>query len=98
MSLCTALLDTVISVLLHPAPSARLAASWFLRCVAMAVPCQCSVLLDRCGERLVALKSSPEAVAGYGAAVAALVASAQHCSLGIPHTKGQVGSGGQSVT
>ncbi|KAF3700710.1 HEAT repeat-containing protein 5A [Channa argus] len=86
----TALLDTVISVLLHPASSARLAAAWCLRCVAMAMPSQCSLLLDRCADRLVALKSSPEAVAGYGAAVAALVAAVQHCPLGIPHTKGQV--------
>ncbi|XP_039994056.1 HEAT repeat-containing protein 5A isoform X3 [Xiphias gladius] len=86
----TALLDTVISVLLHPSSSARLAAAWCLRCVAMAMPSQCSSLLDRCAERLVALKSSPEAVAGYGAAVATLVASVQHCPLGIPHTKGKV--------
>ncbi|XP_069008944.1 HEAT repeat-containing protein 5A isoform X2 [Embiotoca jacksoni] len=86
----TALLDTVISVLLHPVASARLAAAWCLRCVVMAMPSQCSPLLDRCAERLVALKSSPEAVAGYGAAVAALVAAVQRCPLGIPHTKGKV--------
>ncbi|KAI4796125.1 hypothetical protein KUCAC02_029437, partial [Chaenocephalus aceratus] len=86
----TALLDTVISVLLHPAPSASLAAAWCLRCVATAMPSQCSLLLDRCTERLAALKSSPEAVAGYGAAVAALVAAVQHCPLGIPHTKGMM--------
>ncbi|XP_071397009.1 HEAT repeat-containing protein 5A-like, partial [Centroberyx affinis] len=86
----TALLDTVISVLLHPVSSARLAAAWCLRCVAVAMPSQGSLLLDRCAERLVALKSSPEAVAGYGAAVAALVAAVQHCPLGIPHSKGTV--------
>ncbi|XP_076604038.1 HEAT repeat-containing protein 5A isoform X2 [Chaetodon auriga] len=86
----TALLDTVISVLLHPVASACLAAAWCLRCVAVAMPSQGSLLLDRCSERLVALKSSPEAVAGYGAAVAALVAAVQHCPLGIPHTKGMV--------
>ncbi|XP_074548207.1 HEAT repeat-containing protein 5A isoform X2 [Halichoeres trimaculatus] len=86
----TALLDTVISVLLHPAASASLAAAWCLRCVAVAMPSQGSLLLDRCAERLVSLKSSPEAVAGYGAAVAALVSAVQHCPLGIPHTKGMV--------
>lgn len=86
-----ALLDTVISILLHPISSARLAAAFCLRCVSMAMPSQCSPLLDRCVERLVALKSSPEAVAGYGAAVAALVASVQHCPLGIPQTSGRVG-------
>lgn len=84
----TALLDTVISVLLHPAASASLAAAWCLRCIAVAMPSQGSLLLDRCVERLMSLKSSPEAVAGYGAAVAALVAAGQHCPLGIPHTKG----------
>ncbi|XP_059208691.1 LOW QUALITY PROTEIN: HEAT repeat-containing protein 5A [Centropristis striata] len=84
----TALVDTVVSVLLHPAPAASLAAAWCLRCVAVAMPSQCSPLLERCSERLVALKSSPEAVAGYGAAVAALVAAVQHCPLGIPHTTG----------
>nr|XP_046269809.1 HEAT repeat-containing protein 5A isoform X2 [Scatophagus argus] len=86
----TALLDTVISILLHPAASARLAAAWCLRCIAVAMPSQGSLLLDHCAERLVALKSSPEAVAGYGAAVAALVAAVQHCPLGIPHTKGML--------
>lgn len=85
-----ALLDTVISVLLHPATLVRLAAAWCLRCIAMAMPSHCSLLLDRCVESLVALKSSPDAVAGYGAAIAALVAAVQHCPLGIPHTKDKV--------
>ncbi|XP_060939458.1 HEAT repeat-containing protein 5A [Limanda limanda] len=85
----TALLDTVVSVLLHPVSITRLAAAWCLRCVATAMPSQCSTLLDRCSERLMASKSSPEAVLGYGAAVAALVASVQHCPLGIPHSKGK---------
>ncbi|CAN9501938.1 unnamed protein product [Ophioblennius macclurei] len=84
----TALLDTVVSVLLHPLPSARLAAAWCLRCVVTATPSHCSPLLDRCAERLAAMKSSPEAVAGYGAAVAALVSAVQRCPLGIPHTTG----------
>ncbi|CAL8283222.1 unnamed protein product [Lota lota] len=87
---CTALLDTVVSVLLHPVASARLAAAWCLRSVAMAMPSQRCVLLDRCAERLVALKSSPEAVAGYSAAIAALLAGAQHCSLGLPHSKAKL--------
>ncbi|KAM6973609.1 HEAT repeat-containing protein 5A [Aplochiton taeniatus] len=86
----TALLDTVISVLLHPSASARLAAAWCLRCVAMAMPSQGAVLLDRCAERLGALKSSPEAVAGYSGAIAALLGAVQQCPLGIPHTKGKM--------
>ncbi|XP_063039810.1 HEAT repeat-containing protein 5A isoform X2 [Engraulis encrasicolus] len=84
------LLDCVISVLLHPSACARLASAWCLRCVAVAMPGQAATLLDRCGERLTALKSCPEAVAGYSAAVAALLGAVQHCPLGIPHNKGKM--------
>ncbi|CAB1335437.1 unnamed protein product [Coregonus sp. 'balchen'] len=87
------LLNTVFSVLLHPSVSARLAAAWYLRCAAVALPSQGAVLLDRCAERLNALKSCLEAVAGYSAAIAALLGAVQHCSLGIPHTKGRVVTG-----
>lgn len=85
-----ALLDTVFSFLLHPMASVSLAAAWSLRCFAVAVPSQGSLLLDHCCERLMALKSCPEAVVGYGAAVAATVAAVQHCPLGIPRTKSTV--------
>ncbi|XP_051578229.1 HEAT repeat-containing protein 5A-like isoform X2 [Myxocyprinus asiaticus] len=84
------MLDTVISVLLHPNASARLAAAWCLRCVAVAMPAQVAVLLDRCAERLNALKSCPEALAGYSSAIAALLGAVQLCPLGIPHCKGKV--------
>ncbi|KAJ8391412.1 hypothetical protein AAFF_G00090420 [Aldrovandia affinis] len=86
----TGVLDTVTSVLLHPSAAARLSAAWCLRCVAVAMPSQAAVLLDRCTERLTALKSCPEAVSGYSAAIAALLAAVQHCPLGIPHAKGKV--------
>lgn len=86
----TALVDSVVAVLLHPSAAARLAASWCLRCVAVAMPSQNAVLLDRCAERLTALKSSPDAVCGFGSAVAALVAAAQEHSLGLPHSKGKM--------
>ncbi|XP_062863467.1 HEAT repeat-containing protein 5A [Trichomycterus rosablanca] len=85
-----AMLDTVISVLLHPSVSARLAAAWCLRCVALAMPTQLVTLLDRCSERLNALKSCPEAVAGYSAAISALLGAVHQCPLGIPHSKGKV--------
>uniref|UniRef100_A0A672QBU6 HEAT repeat-containing protein 5A n=1 Tax=Sinocyclocheilus grahami TaxID=75366 RepID=A0A672QBU6_SINGR len=84
------MLDTVISVLLHPSASARLAAAWCLRCVAVGMPAQVAVLLDRCAERLNALKSCPEAVEGYSAAIAALLGAVQLCPLGISHSKGKV--------
>ncbi|XP_048708556.1 HEAT repeat-containing protein 5A isoform X4 [Caretta caretta] len=86
----TGVLDAVISVILHPSVSVRLAAAWCLRCIAVALPSYVSPLLDRCIERLSALKSSPEAVTGYSFAVAALLGAVKHCPLGIPHGKGKV--------
>ncbi|KAM9450231.1 HEAT repeat-containing protein 5B [Clarias gariepinus] len=81
------LLETVMSVLLHPSMAARLAAAWCLRCVAVALPNQLTPLLDRCAERITALKSSPEAVSGYSFAIAALLGAVHQCPLGIPHSK-----------
>ncbi|TSW08333.1 HEAT repeat-containing protein 5A [Bagarius yarrelli] len=85
----TGILDTVISMLLHPSLSARLAAAWCLRCIAIALPAQMVPLLDWCSERLNDLRPCPEAVAGYTAAIAALLGAVQHCPLGIPHFKGK---------
>ncbi|TSN95643.1 HEAT repeat-containing protein 5A [Bagarius yarrelli] len=84
------LLETVMSVLLHPSMAARLAAAWCLRCVAVALPNQLTPLLDRCAERINALKSSPEAVSGYSFAMAALLGAVHQCPLGIPHSKGKM--------
>ncbi|XP_068254799.1 HEAT repeat-containing protein 5A isoform X4 [Nyctibius grandis] len=86
----TGVLEAVISVILHPSISVRLTAAWCLRCIAVALPSYMSLLLDRCIERLSALKSSPEAVTGYSFAVAALLGAVKHCTLGIPHGKGKV--------
>ncbi|XP_009957266.1 PREDICTED: HEAT repeat-containing protein 5A-like, partial [Leptosomus discolor] len=85
----TGVLEAVISVILHPSISVRLTAAWCLRCIAIALPSYVSLLLDRCIERLSALKSSPEAVTGYSFAVAALLGAVKHCPLGIPHGKGK---------
>lgn len=83
-------LDTVISVILHPSVSVRLTAAWCLRCIAVALPSYVSPLFDRCVERLSALKSSPEAVTGYSFATAALLGAVRYCPLGISHGKGKV--------
>nr|XP_028577095.1 HEAT repeat-containing protein 5A isoform X1 [Podarcis muralis] len=85
----TGVLDAVVSILIHPSISVQLAAAWCLRCIAVALPCFLSPLLDRCIERLTALKSSPEAVTGYSFAVAALLGAVRMCPLGIPHCKGK---------
>ncbi|XP_063493091.1 HEAT repeat-containing protein 5B-like [Symphalangus syndactylus] len=42
------LLEIVSSVLLHPSMTARLAAAWCLRCVAVALPFQLTPFLDSC--------------------------------------------------
>ncbi|XP_048654665.1 HEAT repeat-containing protein 5A isoform X8 [Marmota marmota marmota] len=84
------LLDSVISVILHPSISVRLAAAWCLHCIAVALPSYLTPLLDRCIERLTVLKSSPEAVTGFSFAVAALLGAVKHCPLGIPHGKGKI--------
>ncbi|XP_015270694.1 PREDICTED: HEAT repeat-containing protein 5A [Gekko japonicus] len=86
----TGVLDAVISIILHPSISVQLAAAWCLRCIAVALPCLLTPLLDRCIERLTALKSSPEAVTGYSFAIAALLGAVRQCPLGIPHCKGKV--------
>lgn len=83
-------LEAVISVIVHPSISVRLTAAWCLRCIAVALPSYVSPLLDRCVERLSALKSSPEAVTGYSFAIAALLGAVKYCPLGIPHGKGKV--------
>lgn len=86
----TGLLDSVLAALLHPRPAASLAAAWCLRCLVVALPSHCCQLMDHCTQQLLAHKSSPVAVAGYGAALAALVAAVQRCPLGVPHSKGMV--------
>ncbi|XP_021259471.1 HEAT repeat-containing protein 5A isoform X3 [Numida meleagris] len=86
----TGVLDAVISFILHPSIAVRLTAAWCLRCIAIALPSYVSLLLNRCIERLSALKSSPEAVTGFSFAIAALLGAVKHCPLGIPHGKGKV--------
>ncbi|KAM4691047.1 HEAT repeat-containing protein 5A [Rhinophrynus dorsalis] len=83
-------LDTVISVALHPSLSARLASAWCLRCLVVSLPALAAPVLDRCAERLTALKSSPEAVSGYSLITAALLGAIRLCPLGVPHCKGKV--------
>ncbi|QQP56837.1 Uncharacterized protein FKW44_001638, partial [Caligus rogercresseyi] len=67
----------------------RLAASWCLRCLTIAVPSILTPTIDKCLEDLEALKTSPEAISGYSSALAALLGSVRHTPLGIPHTRGK---------
>ncbi|XP_033734296.1 HEAT repeat-containing protein 5B-like isoform X1 [Pecten maximus] len=85
----TGIIEPVVSVLIHPCHAARLAASWCLGSISVALPSQLTPLLDRCVERMEKLKSSPEAVSGYSSALAALLGRVYQCPLGIPHGKGK---------
>lgn len=79
-----------MAVLVHPCQAARLAASWCLRCICVAVPSQITPLIDRCVDGIENMRSSPEAIAGYSSALAAVLGSVRLSPLGVPHTKGKV--------
>lgn len=40
-------IETALSVMVHPSQAARLAAAWCVRCVCIALPSQCTPLIDR---------------------------------------------------
>ena len=84
------IMEPVFACLQHPIIGTRLAAAWCLRCVTYSVPSQRTPLIDRCINRLSRLehlKKSPEAISGYALALAALLAGANDCEMGIPFTK-----------
>ncbi|KAH8281039.1 hypothetical protein KR054_007842, partial [Drosophila jambulina] len=83
-------IDATCAVLVHPCAAARLAAAWCLRCACIAVPGQITPLIDRFVEAIEQMRSSPEAIAGYSCALAAILGSVRYSPLGIPHTKGKV--------
>ncbi|XP_035216852.1 HEAT repeat-containing protein 5B-like isoform X2 [Stegodyphus dumicola] len=83
-------LESVVSVLVHSSSAARLAAAWCLRSITSAVPTQLTPLLERCSDRLEVLKSSPEAIAGYSAALASLLGASRNTPLGIPQNRGKM--------
>lgn len=83
-------IDTTCTVLIHPCPAARLAAAWCLRCICVAVPSQITPLIDRFVEAIDLMRSTPEAIAGYSCALAAVLGSVRLSPLGIPHTKGKI--------
>lgn len=83
-------IDVTMSVLIHPCQAARLAAAWCLRCICVAVPSQISPLIDRCVTGIEQYRSSPEAISGYSAALAAVLGGVKLSPLGVPHTKGKV--------
>ncbi|XP_055847565.1 HEAT repeat-containing protein 5B isoform X1 [Episyrphus balteatus] len=83
-------IDATCAVLVHPCAAARLAAAWCLRCFCVAVPSHITPLIDRFVDAIEQMRSSPEAIAGYSCALAAILGSVRFSPLGIPHTKGKV--------
>ncbi|XP_049821749.1 HEAT repeat-containing protein 5B isoform X2 [Aethina tumida] len=84
------LIDVTLSVLTHPCQAARLAAAWCLRCICVAVPSQVSPLIDRCVNGIEQYRTSPEAISGYSAALAAVLGGVKLSPLGVPHMKGKI--------
>ncbi|XP_063239681.1 LOW QUALITY PROTEIN: HEAT repeat-containing protein 5B [Bacillus rossius redtenbacheri] len=84
------LIEATMSVLVHPCQAARLAAAWCLRCICVAVPSQITPLIDRCVEGVENMRTSPEAIAGYSGALAAVLGGVRLSPLGVPHTKGKI--------
>jgi len=40
-------IETALSVMVHPSQAARLSAAWCIQCVCIALPSQCTPLIDR---------------------------------------------------
>ena len=82
--------NAVLSVLIHPAPAAWLSAAWCMRCCALAIPRMLTKLMDICVKKMSSLKSSPDALTGYGHTLAAMIGGLHQCPLGIPYKKAKV--------
>ena len=81
------IVEAIFSTLIHPAPAVWLSAAWSIRCCAIAIPSFLTELIDTCIEKMTKLRSSPEAVTGYGYTLAAVIGGLNKCPLGIPYKK-----------
>ena len=82
--------NAVLSVLIHPAPAAWLSAAWCMRCCALAMPRMLTGFMDACMKKMRTLKSSRDALTGYGHTLAAMIGGLHQCPLGIPYKKATV--------
>ena len=82
--------EAVFSTLIHPSPAVKLSAAWCVRACAIALPSNITNLIDGCLKKINSLKSSPEAVTGYGYTLAAIIGGLHRCPLGIPSGKARV--------
>ncbi|XP_063832708.1 HEAT repeat-containing protein 5B-like [Ostrinia nubilalis] len=84
------MINAIFSVLEHPCAAARLAAARCARCVCVALPSQLTPLLDACCTALDAPRPTPHHIAGYSAALAAILGAVRLSPLGIPHGRGKI--------
>lgn len=84
------LLDGIFSVLTHPCQSTRLSGAWTLRCLCVAIPSMAYKCIERCLQGLDNMKTSPEAISGYSAAISAILGGVRYMPLGIPYATGKV--------
>ena len=82
--------NTVLSVLIHPAPAAWLSAAWCMRCCALAIPRMMTKFIDICMKKMSSLKASSDALTGFGHTLAAMIGGLHQCPLGIPYKKAKV--------
>ncbi|XP_008187609.1 HEAT repeat-containing protein 5B isoform X4 [Acyrthosiphon pisum] len=83
-------IETALSVMVHPSPAVRLSAAWCIRCVCIALPSQCTPLIDRCIENIESSGASPEIILGYSSVLIGILGSVKVSPLGIPHMRGKI--------
>ena len=84
------IIEAVFATLIHPAPAVWLSAAWCIRSCAVALPHNVTYLIKTCMGKMSSLRSSKEAVTGYGYTIAAIIGGLYQCSLGIPFSRAKV--------
>ncbi|XP_050534619.1 HEAT repeat-containing protein 5B isoform X3 [Daktulosphaira vitifoliae] len=83
-------IEIALSVLVHPSQAARLSAAWCIQCLCIALPSQCTLLIDRCIENIESTRATSEIISGYSAVLVSILGSVNVSPLGIPHMKGKI--------
>jgi HEAT repeat-containing protein 5 len=64
--------------------------AWCIRTLVCSLPALMTPLLDQCLDNLSLVRSSTDALLGYGYACSALIGAVHACPLGIPHLKAKL--------
>lgn len=84
------IVEAVFSTLIHPVPAVWLSAAWCIRSCTIAISSNMTNLIDVCMNKMKILRSSAEAVTGYGYTLAAIIGGLYKCPLGLPFAKAKV--------